>query len=296
MNVFWVGGVSPTVTIAPEQENAFREATTIFVGVVLTVIGDKLVDAYLHMRVAKNLWDALEAKFGATDAGSELYAMEQFHDYRMVDNRHVLDQAHEIQCISKELELLKLVKSEVPDQKVGTIIESKDATFFEDMFPMRNMQSTSRLEFDETPEPAIPMEYYEHKSDESSSEDDEEAPVRSKRQKTAKSFGDDFLMYLVDDDTPSSISEAYASPDADYWKDRKLRPDGTVEKYKARLVAKGYTQKEEEDFFDTYSLVARRTTIRVLLALAASHGLLVHQMDVKTAFLNGELDEKIYMQ
>ena len=84
-------------------------------------------------------------------------------------------------------------------------MESKDATFFEDMFPMRNMQSTSRLEFDETPEPAIPMDYYEHKSDESSTEDDEEAPVRSKRQRTAKSFGDDFLVYLVDDDTPSSI-------------------------------------------------------------------------------------------
>ena len=66
-------------------------------GAVLTMIGDKLVDAYLHMLVAKNLWDALKAKFGATDAGSELYAMEQFHDYRMVDNRPVLDQAHEIQ-------------------------------------------------------------------------------------------------------------------------------------------------------------------------------------------------------
>lgn len=49
---------------------------------------------------------------------------------------------------------------------------------------------------------------------------------------------------------------------------------------KARLVAKGYTQKEEEDFFDTYSPVARMTTIRVLLSLAASYGLLVHQMDL----------------
>jgi hypothetical protein len=76
---------------------------------------------------------------------------------------------------------------------------------------------------------------------------------------------------------------------------KKLKPDGTIDKYKARLVAKGYTQKEGEDFFDTYSPVARLTTIIVLLSLAASHGLLVHQMDVKTAFLNGELEEEIYM-
>jgi hypothetical protein len=61
------------------------------------------------------------------------------------------------------------------------------------------------------------------------------------------------------------------------------------------LVAKGDTQKEGEDFFDTYSPVARLTTIHILLSLAASHGLLVHQMDVKTAFLNGELEEEIYM-
>jgi hypothetical protein len=76
---------------------------------------------------------------------------------------------------------------------------------------------------------------------------------------------------------------------------KKLRSDGTIDKYKTRLVAKGYTQKEGENFFDTYSPVARLTTIRIFLSLAVSHGLLVHQIDVKTAFLNEELEEEIYM-
>jgi hypothetical protein len=76
---------------------------------------------------------------------------------------------------------------------------------------------------------------------------------------------------------------------------KKVRPDGTIEKYKARLVAKGYTQREDKYYFDTYSPVTRLTTIRVLLFMAASYGLIIHQMDVKTAFLNEELEEEIYM-
>ena len=122
MNIFWVVGEAPTGTITPAQEKAFTDASIVFVGAVLSMTGDKLVDAYLHMRDAKNLWGALEAKFGATDAGSEMYAMEQFRDYRMVKNRPVLEQAHEIQCIVKELELLKC---DLPDKFVAGCIIAK---------------------------------------------------------------------------------------------------------------------------------------------------------------------------
>ena len=109
-------------------------------------------------------------------------------------------------------------------------------------------------------------------------EDNNDTPRKSKRQRTVKSFGDDFIVYLMND-TPRIIEEVYSSSDADYWKEaiksemdsimsngtwevvnrpygckhvgckwvfkKKFRPDGTIEKYKTRLVAKGYTKKEK---------------------------------------------------
>ena len=148
------------------------------------------------------------------------------------------------------------------------------------------MQSTSKFSSKITPEPIAPIvteiseQPVEH--EEILKKDDSEAPRRSKRQRVVKFFGDDFTVYLVDD-TPITIAEAYASPDADDWKvavqsemdsilsngtweiterpygckpvgckwvfKKKLRPDGTIEKYKAQLVAKGYTQKRRRRLF-----------------------------------------------
>ena len=73
---------------------------------------------------------------------------------------------------------------------------------------------------------------------------------------------------------------------------RKLKPDETIDKFKARLEAKGYKQKHNVD----YSPVTRIASIRILFTIASIYKLVVHQMDVKTAFLNGDLEEEIYME
>ena len=73
---------------------------------------------------------------------------------------------------------------------------------------------------------------------------------------------------------------------------RKRKVEGLVDKYKARLVIKGYKQTEGLDYFDTYSPVMRINSIRMVLEIIALSNLEVHQIDVKTTFLNGELDEE----
>ena len=166
-----------------------------------------------------------------------------------------------------------VLKSEVLDCSI--IIETKNDEFFEHNFPLisENISATST---------------------QNSLNDSNEELRRSKRQRKETSFGNDFYTYLVDND-PITISEAFASPEASFWKEavksefdsisncntwvlvdlphgakaigckwifkRKYNPDGSIEKYKARLVAKGFFQKQNIDYFDTFAPVTRISSI-----------------------------------
>nr|GEW34189.1 hypothetical protein [Tanacetum cinerariifolium] len=134
-------------------------------------------------------------------------------------------------------------------------------------------------------------------------------PRKGKIVRKAKSYGSDFLLYLVEgsrdqvrsqysycysiEEDPRTYNEAMQSRDATLW---KKAIDDEIDKFKARLVIQSFKQKEGIDYFDTYAPVARITTIRLLLALVAIHNLVTHQMDVKKTLLNGDLEEEVYMK
>ena len=82
--------------LSPEEEAKFEYADCLFHGAFISVLDENILDMCTHMPSGKDMWDALEAKFRVSDAANELYVMEQFYDYKMVDDRSVVEQAHEI--------------------------------------------------------------------------------------------------------------------------------------------------------------------------------------------------------
>ena len=152
---------------------------------------------------------------------------------------------------------------------------------------------------------------------------------RSTRERRQPDYYGREQTHLTQAQEPTSFKEAMSSPDTSKWKQvmktemqslkdndvwelvtltpgkmtvgnkwvykMKTGADGKVERYKARLVAQGYTQKYGTDYDETFCPVVRQESLRVLLALSVQHKLKLHQVDVTTAFLNGNLEEEVYM-
>jgi len=74
-----------------------------------------------------------------------------------------------------------------------------------------------------------------------------------------------------------------------------LKPYGHVTKYKVRLVTRGFQEKYGEDYYEVYAPIVRMETIKLIFAIAIKHNRSMYQLDVKSAFLNGELKEEIYV-
>jgi hypothetical protein len=80
MHCFYVVEPRDVGLHTPEEDNVFHDADVRFRAGLLSVLGDTIVDAYVPLQSGKEMWDALQARYGASDVGSELYVMEQFHD------------------------------------------------------------------------------------------------------------------------------------------------------------------------------------------------------------------------
>ena len=75
----------------------------------------------------------------------------------------------------------------------------------------------------------------------------------------------------------------------------KFKADGSIDKYKGRLVVKGYSPKEGINYEEKFSPVAKLNTIRMLISLSTKHHCIIHQLDLKSSFLNGELKQEVYL-
>jgi hypothetical protein len=161
----------------------------------------------------------------------------------------------------------------------------------------------------------------------------EPPPVRRSQCERKSAISKDYVVYISEDvgkmNDPASYKEAMMSENSKRWLEAmedelssmssngawdlveipngaknvgckwiyetKYDYKGKIERFKARLVAKGFTQREEIDYTETFSPVSKKDSIRIVMTLVAHYDLELHQMDVKTAFLNGNMQENVYM-
>ncbi|KMQ87021.1 integrase core domain protein [Lasius niger] len=141
---------------------------------------------------------------------------------------------------------------------------------------------------------------YEEAIEESDHEDDSSLPIALRRNEAQewKKAMDDEMFSLAENNTWELVNPPKGKRIVqNRWVLRvKTTADGTRGRFKAWLVAKGYTQKAGIDYDETFSPVARYDTVRAILSVSAAENLKLLQFDIKTAFLNGDLKEEVYMK
>ncbi|KAK1643193.1 hypothetical protein QYE76_060998, partial [Lolium multiflorum] len=182
------------------------------------------------------------------------------------------------------------------------------------------------------PVPPTPTTEEANDNDHETSYETATEPRRSTRDRATPDWYDPCLNVMIvdnNDEDPATYEEAMMSPDSNKWQEamksemgsmydnkvwtlvdlpdsrkavenkwifkRKTDADGNITVYKARLVAKGFRQIQGVDYDETFSPVAKLKSVRILLAIAAFFDYEIMQMDVKTAFLNGDIEEELYM-
>lgn len=176
-------------------------------------------------------------------------------------------------------------------------------------------------------------ERQENETEETQENEDSPAPIivrRSLRETRRPDYYGVWVHNVGTDSEPTSVTEALSSSEKEEWKTamnseiesikennvwelvelpegkrivgskwvfkRKIGANGVVERYKARLVAQGFSQRSGIDYDETFCPVVRFESLRTLIALAVQQKMKIHQMDITSAFLNGKIEEEVYMK
>uniref|UniRef100_A0A2N9FQW6 CCHC-type domain-containing protein n=1 Tax=Fagus sylvatica TaxID=28930 RepID=A0A2N9FQW6_FAGSY len=192
------------------------------------------------------------------------------------------------------------------------LIESRDAVFIEDTKLITPLEQIKKLLHAESEESDSHASDFSDKDLENSGRKrtspepvmpsiDADDSGRKRQRQPSSMLKDYYLMeskVVAIEDDPANFAKAMESRKlvgCKWLLRKKYKTNGSLDKYKARLVAKGFTQQPGVDFVDIYSPVAKFASVQIIMVVAARLDLELHQLDVKTVFLNEDLKEEIYM-
>ncbi|GJR25605.1 zinc finger, CCHC-type containing protein [Tanacetum coccineum] len=279
-------------------------------GHILNSMSDAFLDVYQNVGSAKELWNQLESKYMTEDASSKKFLFTQ-HGLNMDESIFVSSIIDKLSSSWKDFkDILKHNKDELSLESYRRLRlrihhnkmvcpKEKNRALKEMINSMLSYLGLSEGFWGEAMAVVRLLEPKREILSEKIIESrdamfDEKRFTSIPRPKSLLSSSNEDQI----GETPIEIPTTHRSNrDAKLWVangsfKRKMKVDRAIDKFKARLVIQGFRQKEGINYFDIYSHIDRISIIRLLIALAATYNLVIHQMDVKTTFLNDDLEEE----